>query len=74
MLQDYISTQVVRRSAWEAAVARLGPDGIAAGLNFPHLPILGEVITTDPRWAWVAAPSSAIASACSPCRTRSTAA
>ena len=56
MLQDYISTQVVRRTAWEAAVARLGPDGIAAGLNSPHLPILGEVIRATPRWRWVATP------------------
>lgn len=56
MLQDYISTQVVRRAAWLAAVARLGPEGIAAGRNFPHMPILGEVIVRAPRWGWVAEP------------------
>jgi len=56
MLQDYISTQVVRRDRWNAAVTELGPDGIAAGLNFPHLPILGAVIRRAPRWRWVAEP------------------
>ena len=56
MLQDYISTQVVRRERWQAAVAQLGPEGIAAGLNFPHMPILGAVIRAHPRWRWIAAP------------------
>lgn len=56
MLQDYISTQVVRRTAWAEAVARIGPAGIAAGRNFPHMPILGAVIQADPRWRWVAEP------------------
>ena len=56
MLQDYISTQVVRRDRWVAAVADLGPRGIAAGRNFPHLPILGSVIRRNPRWRWVAEP------------------
>ncbi len=56
MLQDYISTQVVRRERWAAAVADLGLPGIAAGRNFPHLPILGSVIRRNPRWRWVPEP------------------
>ncbi len=56
MLQDYISTQVVRRSGWQAAVDALGPEGVASGRLFPHLVVLGTMIRTDPRWAWVAAP------------------
>jgi abequosyltransferase len=56
MLQDYISTQVVHRERWGEAVAGLGPEGIAAGLNFPHLPILGSVIRKAPRWRWVDEP------------------
>lgn len=56
MLQDYISTQVVRRSSWQAAVDALGTEGVAAGRLFPHLVLLGTMIRTDPRWAWVATP------------------
>ncbi|MEJ7786151.1 MAG: glycosyltransferase family 2 protein [Solirubrobacteraceae bacterium] len=56
MLQDYISTQVVRRERWNAAVTELGQEGIAAGLNFPHLPILGTVIRRAPRWRWISEP------------------
>jgi len=56
MLQDYISTQVVHRERWHAAVAELGPEGIAAGRNFPHMPILGAVIRKNPRWGWIGEP------------------
>jgi glycosyltransferase involved in cell wall biosynthesis len=52
LLQDYISTQVVRRSAWMEAIASLGSEGIAAGRNFPHLPIIGEMIRRRPWWYW----------------------
>ena len=56
MLQDYISTQVIRRERWKAAVDELGPEGLAAGRLFPHLVVLGTMIRADPRWAWVATP------------------
>lgn len=56
VLQDYISTQVISRERFNAAVAQIGPKGLAAGLNFPHLPILGAVIRRHPRWRWVAEP------------------
>lgn len=55
LLQDYISTQVVQRLAWTEAVSTLGSTGIAAGRNFPHLPILGEMIRRAPRWYWLRA-------------------
>jgi len=52
LLQDYISTQIVRRAAWQRAVARLGREGIAAGRAFPHIPILGAMVVEAPRWRW----------------------
>ncbi len=52
MLQDYISTQVVRRERWLAAVSTLGPSGIDAAGVFPHIPILGEMIRRAPSWWW----------------------
>jgi abequosyltransferase len=52
LLQDYISTQIVRRTGWQRAVAALGPEGIAAGRVFPHIPIFGAMIREAPRWRW----------------------
>ncbi|HEV2752674.1 MAG TPA: glycosyltransferase [Solirubrobacteraceae bacterium] len=52
LLQDYISTQIVRRTAWQRAVANLGPEGVAAGRAFPHIPILGAMVIETPRWRW----------------------
>ena len=52
LLQDYISTQIVRRAAWQRAVAGLGPEGVAAGRTFPHVAILGAMVTEAPRWRW----------------------
>ena len=56
MLQDYISTQIVSRTRWLAAVEAIGPAGVADGRNFPHLPIIGEMVRRHPRWHWHAEP------------------
>ncbi len=52
LLQDYISTQILRRTAWQRAVAKLGQEGVAAGRAFPHIPILGAMVVEAPRWRW----------------------
>jgi len=56
MLQDYMSTQIVSRQGWLDAVAALGAEGVARGLAFPHLPILGHMIRQRPIWYWHAQP------------------
>lgn len=56
LLQDFISTQIVRRDRWMQAVDRLGEQGMALGKEFPHLPVLIEMIETCPRWRWVPEP------------------
>lgn len=56
ILQDFISTQIVHRERWRAAVERLGTEGVAQGGDFPHLPVLIDMIRRDPRWRWEAEP------------------
>lgn len=51
-LQDFISTQVVDRALWREVVGDLGEAGVARGLAYPHLLIIGEMIRRRPRWAW----------------------
>lgn len=51
-LQDFISTQVVRRDLWRAVVADLGPGGLERGRSYPHLLIIGLMVRRRPRWFW----------------------
>ncbi len=51
-LQDYMSAQIVHRDRFLAAVAALGPEGLARAQNFPHVAILGRMIKRDPAWLW----------------------
>lgn len=51
-LHDYISTQIVRRELWLAAVARAGTEGLAEGRSYPHLVVIAGMIQRCPRWAW----------------------
>lgn len=56
LLHDFISTQIVHRERWLRAVERIGPEGVASGRDFPHLPILIAMVQGDPRWRWVPEP------------------
>lgn len=56
LLQDFISTQIVHRERFGEAVRALGPEAIARGRDFPHLPIFIEMIERRPRWRWVPEP------------------
>lgn len=51
-LHDYISTQIVRRELWLAAVARAGTEGLAEGRSYPHLVVIARMIQRCPRWTW----------------------
>lgn len=56
LLHDFISTQIVHRERWRAAVTRIGEDGLARGRDFPHLPIIIDMIEHDPCWRWLPEP------------------
>lgn len=51
-LHDYISTQVVDRELWLQATAEAGPEGLAAGLSYPHLVVITLMVRRVPRWVW----------------------
>ena len=52
-LQDFISTQVVRRALWLEVVRDVGATGVhARGRAYPHLLIIGLMIRKQPRWFW----------------------
>jgi len=50
LLFDFLSTQIVHRERWLAAVKSIGSGGIEAGLVFPLIPIMVEMVRRAPRW------------------------
>ena len=51
-LQGYISTQILRRSAWDAALAATPEVKIRRARNYPHLELIGRMLLTHPHWVW----------------------
>jgi glycosyltransferase involved in cell wall biosynthesis len=53
MLASLVSTVIVRRESWQAAVEELGgPNEHARTTIFPHLPIVALIAEDDPTWVW----------------------
>ncbi|HTB71376.1 MAG TPA: glycosyltransferase family 2 protein [Solirubrobacteraceae bacterium] len=53
MLASLVSTVIVRRESWLAAVEDLGGAALHAQTTiFPHLPILALIAQRDPSWVW----------------------
>ena len=52
MLQTYLSSHIVRRDDWEAAVAARGAWAEAHSRHFPHLWLFGEMARRRPEWVW----------------------
>jgi glycosyltransferase involved in cell wall biosynthesis len=52
LLTSLVSTLIVRRENWLAALAELGGEDFADSTIFPHLPIIATMARHDPRWVW----------------------
>ena len=53
VLQTYITSQVVRRGAWNAAVAAEPDRDAIARLWYPHTYVIGRMLLAGGSWAWI---------------------